>query len=135
MELCCSVLQYLLILILLITAGYFKGRMDAIAHSRLNNFDWEKKYDFTKDGNYNHWWYFGLVTPRFPEKFPFSSTALVFLTDAWHKYQFLTLHCFYLAIAIGITKNIWVILLLSFIIFPLSVGAFFEYSYNKFRKQ
>ena len=32
----------------------------------------------------NSWWYLGLYTPRFKEKFPLSTTWLVWTTDRWH---------------------------------------------------
>lgn len=124
-------LHVYIVIVLLIIAGYYKGKMDAIAHSNLRQWDWEKKYDFTKDGNYNHWWYFGLYKPKFPERFPFSATMLVFVTDKWHRYQFIMLRAFYLAISIGITTNILFILLLSFVVFPIVLGSFFELSYTK----
>lgn len=128
-------LQYYLIAVFLILAGYFKGKLDAIADNGTKGDEWEKKYDLTKSSDYNHWWYFGLYDLRYPERFPFSTTILVFLTDSWHKYQFFTLRCFYLAIAVALTLNIWLILLLSCVIFPVIVGAFFEYSYNKSRNK
>ncbi|HMM12441.1 MAG TPA: hypothetical protein PKE03_10145 [Bacteroidales bacterium] len=43
-----------------------------------------------------HWWYFG-VYPENEERFPFSSTILVFLTDPEHMFQFLKLRMIELA--------------------------------------
>lgn len=123
-----------IVTVLLLLAAYFKAKMDALAHSKSNTFDWEKKYDFTKDGNYNHWWYFGLYKPKFPERFPFSTTLFVSLTDSWHRNQLFMLRCFYLSIALGLSINIWLILLLTFIIFPIILGSFFEWNYNKIRR-
>jgi len=42
--------------------------------------------------------------PNQGERFPGSSTALVFLTDAWHLLQFIMLTCFQLAIALPVIK-------------------------------
>ncbi len=126
-------LQYYLIIVLLSLAGHFKGKLDAISDNGLKDEEWRNKYDLNKPKNYKHWWYFGLYNPKFPEKFPFSTTILVFLTDTWHRYQFFTLRCFYLSIAVALTLNIWLILLLSCIVFPIIVGVFFEHSYNKLK--
>ena len=37
--------------------------------------------------------YKGLITPRYKERFMWSTTILVFLTDYWHKVQFFYLNC------------------------------------------
>lgn len=125
----------IIIVILLILAGLFKGHMDAVADEGIKGVDWVNKYDFTKPGNTKHWWYLGLYKPKYPERFPFSTTALVFLTDKWHLSQFLMLRCFYLAIALLISANVFTALILSFVIFPVILGLFFEISYSKFRKK
>ena len=114
-------------------AGFSKGRMDAIADEGVKGIDWRNKYDISKT-YFNHWWYLGLYKPKYSEKFPFSSTALVFLTDRWHRWQFYMLRCFYLAIALPISANILTLLLLSFVIMPIIVGLFFEGSYSNARK-
>jgi hypothetical protein len=36
-----------------------------------------------------HWWYFGLYKPQYEERFLYSSTLLVFLTDWFHAIQML----------------------------------------------
>ena len=115
--------------------GHFKGRLDATADENIKELEWSNKYDFTKSGETKHWWYLGLHTPKFPEKFPFSSTALVFLTDKWHMYQFLMLRCFYMSLSLTISGNIFTFILLTFVIFPILVGVFFEPSYQGYRKK
>jgi len=45
------------------------------------------------------WYYFG-INPSFKEKFPYSSTILVFLTDGEHLFQFLKRWFILLGIAI-----------------------------------
>lgn len=42
----------------------------------------------------HHWWYLGLHTPKYVERFPFSSTLLVFLTDGWHLLKTWMILCF-----------------------------------------
>jgi hypothetical protein len=115
-------------------AGYFKGQLDAIADEELKKLDWHNKYDLTKNGRYKHWWYFGLHKPTFPEKFPFSSTALVFLTDRWHRTQFFMLRSFYLAIAVGISANLFTTILVAFVVLPVLLGVPFELSYKSHRR-
>ena len=124
---------YILVIALLALAGHFKGKMDAIADEGIKGLDWANKYDLTKPGNTKHWWYLGLYAPRFPEKFPFSATALVFLTDKWHRNQFIMLHSFYLALALLWSSQLSMILILTFIVFPAMVGVFFETSYDDAR--
>lgn len=116
-------------------AGHFKGRLDALVDEEIKDLEWDKKYDLTKSGETKHWWYFGLYTPKFPEKFPFSTTALVFLTDKWHRTQFYMLKSFYFALSIAISNDIFTILIFTFIIFPVLVGMFFESSYQKYREK
>jgi hypothetical protein len=88
-----------LILLLVVAAGVFKGKMDALADEEMKVADWQRKYDFTKDFKW-HWWYLWFHRPAFPEKFPFSSTILVFLTDRWHMNQFLMQRCLFFAIGL-----------------------------------
>ena len=130
-----TILALIILVASLMIAGHFKGKMDAVADENEKNLDWDKKYDFTKPSDTNHWWYFNLYTPRFPEKFPFSSTSLVFLTDRWHMNQFFMLRAFYLAVAISITTNIWMLLLYTCVVMPVLVGIMFEVSYNNYRNK
>jgi hypothetical protein len=125
----------IIIIALLAAAGHCKGRLDAIADEGIKGVDWHNKYDFTKPSTTKHWWYLGLYKPKFPEKFPFSTTVLVFLTDRWHRWQFFMLRCFYLAVTMFISANLFTVLILSFIIFPIIVGVFFESSYQKSREK
>jgi len=128
-------MEITLLVILLISAGFFKGRLDAVADEGIKGLEWDKKYDFTKSGDIKHWWYFGLYTPKFPEKFPFSTTALVFLTDKWHFNQFMMLKCFQGAIALIISANIFTWFILTFGILPIINGVPFEISYERYRKK
>lgn len=126
---------FLLVAVLLAAAGHFKGRMDALVDLEIKQIEWHKKYDFTKPSTTKHWWYFGLYKPTFPEKFPFSTTALVFLTDKWHRAQFFMLKSFYLAISLCMSDS-WIIILLSvMVIMPIIVGVFFEASYDEAKRK
>lgn len=128
-------MEIILLVTLLALAGFFKGRLDAVADEEIKDLEWNKKYDFTKSGETKHWWYFGLYTPKFPEKFPFSTTALVFLTDKWHFNQFMMLKCFQGAIAFIISANILTWFILTFGILPIINGIPFEISYERYRKK
>ena len=129
------ILSYILTFVLIMIAGHFKGRLDAIADDDIKGAEWFKKYDFTKPSETNHWWYLGLYKPRFPEKFPFSTTILVCLTDQWHLVQFVMLRAFYLAIALHMWPTVYGLILLPFVIFPIILGVFFEASYQDSRKR
>jgi len=129
------ILSYILTFVLIMIAGHFKGRLDAIADDDIKGAEWFKKYDFTKPSETKHWWYFGLYKPKFPEKFPFSTTILVCLTDQWHLVQFIMLRAFYLAIALHMWPTVYGLILLPFVIFPIILGVFFEASYHDSRKR
>lgn len=109
-------------------AGVFKGKLDAISDSGVKTKEWRNKYDFTK--RKNHWWYFGLYKPVYSEKFPFSSTLLVSLTDRWHRTQLFMLRFIYLAIAVLIAKTFLGVVLLTFIVFPIVLGVPFQITYS-----
>jgi hypothetical protein len=128
-----TIITLLVVALLLALAGHFKGKMDGITDEGIKNLDWHEKYDFTKSGETKHWWYLGLYKPRFPERFPFSSTILVFLTDRWHRNQFFMLRCFYFAIGLLITTKIIPLLLITLAVMPALVGVFFEVSYGNTR--
>jgi hypothetical protein len=101
----------ILTLICFIAAAYFKAHMDAIDDLGIKSSEWKSKYQLddwynpVNTQSKNHWWYFGLYQPTYAEKFPFSSTALVFLTDRWHAYQMMTYRFMYLGASFGITNN------------------------------
>ena len=122
-----------LILLLIILAGVFKGKMDALSDEGMKTMDWHRKYDFTKEFKW-HWWYLWFHRPRFPEKFPFSSTILVFLTDRWHMNQFLMQRCLFLAIGLAITPKFILSIFVALIVFPVIMGVPFESVYNWYRQ-
>jgi len=122
-----------LILLLIVAAGVLKGKMDALADEEMKTRDWHRKYDFTKEFKW-HWWYLWLHRPSFPEKFPFSSTILVFLTDRWHMNQFFMQRCLFLAIGLLITSKILLSIFVAFFLFPVIMGVPFEAVYTWYRK-
>lgn len=93
--------------IMLFIAGLFNGRMDYIKLHQLDSESWERKWAWEYDPfikmtirilHYKHWYYFGLFKPEYKEKFPYSSTILVFITDEWHLRKWLMFLCIELAI-------------------------------------
>lgn len=124
----------LIILGLLAGAGYFKGLMDSYVDTGIKITEWKNKYDFSKPETYKHWWYLGFHKPTFPEKFPFSSTILVFLTDKWHLSQFFMLRCMYVAISWALTHSLLGVLVLGFVVFPVVLGFIFETTYQTKRQ-
>lgn len=58
---------------------------------------WKNKWSYPIEDAENKWYYFGFL-PDLKERFPYSSTSFVFLTDAWHFAKFLMLGCIVLSI-------------------------------------
>lgn len=84
-------------LVLMMIAGALNAVMDRIAFTfkssvfkNLNPFFWDVRQSWKNQWKqplrppYNDWYYFGLYKPRHQENYPFSSTFLVWTTDAWH---------------------------------------------------
>jgi hypothetical protein len=130
-------ITFIFIAVCLVLAGLFKGRLDATADTGKKTESWKNKYEVNPDGTLvpteskNHWWYYGLYKPNYAERFPLSSTALVFLTDDWHKYQFIMYRFLYMAISFGMNKGIISVIFLSFVVFPILMGVSFELAYTK----
>lgn len=131
-----------LVFLSVLFAGFYKGKMDAISDIGLKGKQWKNKWKNTEEGwdkDYRkkyHWWYFGLYTPEpYLEKFPFSSTILVFLTDTWHLNQLIMLRFIYLSISIAFTQKIYLIIILTFILFPIILGIPFELSHTYYKKK
>lgn len=77
------------------------------------------------------WYYFGFQ-PRYKERFPYSSSMFVWLTDAWHCMKALMLACIMLAV---ITYEPMTTAFLDFIIlycaFTFTFTMFYEYVFRK----
>jgi len=84
-------------LILMVVAGALNAVMDRIAFTfktsvfkDLNPMfwdvskSWKNQWKQPMQPSYSDWYYFGLYKPRYQENYPFSSTFLVWTTDAWH---------------------------------------------------
>jgi hypothetical protein len=130
-------------IVFLVLAGIAKGYLDFYADSGIKDKEWANKWKNVNEEwgkeylKKYHWWYFGLYSPsQHLEKFPFSSTILVFLTDRWHMTQLIMLRFIYLSISVAITENLTYIIFFSFFLFPIVVGIPFEiiYKRNKSKK-
>lgn len=53
---------------------------------------WVFKWCYPLQPSEKKWYYFGLY-PEYKERFPYSSTILVWTTDAWHLFKALMLGC------------------------------------------
>jgi hypothetical protein len=80
-----------------IIAAVAKAAMDKLQFHFYNSIFSEQNHFFwNPDESWKNKWKNGNVL--FGEKFPFSSTILVFLTDGWHLMQFIFLNTFFLAL-------------------------------------
>ena len=104
---------YSLVFILLIAFALFKSLQDNEVRNGNNRRTWKQKYymPLTKG---IHWYYFGLYTPIYKERFMYSSTILVSLTDNWHLYgslRDLSLICAGSVLAYGLTIKTLIIVI------------------------
>lgn len=89
---------------------------------------WSTNYPEKKE---KKWYYFG-VYPRYKERFPYSSTILVFLTDAWHLFKALMLT--FIMASVVLYTPIFNPVLDFFILysgFTFSFTIFYEYIFRK----
>lgn len=120
----------------LLIAFYYKGRLDKSSDGKFillsknkANTD-ENKYAFPLTPYTPVWYYFSLFKPAYKEIFPFSSTALAFLTDYWHWTQFRYLQGMFVAISLGMAYNLKSFLIIYLIIHLLyAIG--FNYGYER----
>jgi hypothetical protein len=89
--------------------------------TRLSPQFWDPKKSWV-----NKWSRF--KTHTFRERFPGSSTIFVFLTDAYHLFQFITLNSLILALSINIEPYHWII---NFIVIRIIYAIVFNGLYNK----
>lgn len=127
-------------------AAIFNSLMDLSSENLFkkdwwNKDSWKNKWKLDSNGNpmpaMTYWWYFGLYKPEFQERFPYSSTALVFLTDGWHLFQFLFHTSWQSAVATGtylFEKNVWSCVVV-FISVKLIFSISFELIYSNLKKR
>lgn len=134
---------------LLFFAGLCNGRMDYIKLYQLDSESWKNKWKWEPlaQNGYKRqsvrvryeqidkpWYYFGLFKPEYKEKFPYSSTILVFLTDEWHWKKWLCFTCIELAISYLFVKAYdlpWWCTLIGIVISKTFRGVGFTLKYDK----
>lgn len=122
--------------------GYLNGKMDRWSWKThlssdywWGNNSWKNKWALDFQGNpikinAQHWYYFGWYKTDYVEKFPFSSSILVFTTDGWHLSKFLMFTILELIIACLLSAVWWKILILV-IVAKILRGLGFSYVYDK----
>lgn len=126
--------MYILILILWILAAICNAVMDVIAHkyemsifSNLNSTFWDPEYSWERKYKNNNYF-------SGKPKFFGSTTFLVFTTDAWHLFQFLSNSFIIIAILIAfhMSKDLpWWAYIIEFAILKTLWGLWFELFYSK----
>ena len=81
--------------------------------------------------NLRSWWYLGLWELPRDEKFPYSSTALVWLTDDWHLFKMLFLSCQNTIMIILLYTQIDWYALFGYIVIPFVRFLAFESKYKE----
>lgn len=126
-------LQIALIILAAIANVYMD--LSSEGHFKINWMDketsWMNKWKLggTVPNDKRPWYYFGLYKPKLKEKFPFSSTILVFLTDFWHFAQFIFHSSWQMALAIQFDR--WFI---AFLMIKVTFSVTFELLYKSFKK-
>ena len=139
-----KVVEIVICIVLLIVSAYAKGLMDisgmdgfGVDNIKNRSDSWRLKYatdehgwlkPYLKKWYHPRWW-----TPKFEEKFPFSTTIFVFLTDYWHFTQFIFLNSYALVLSYFIYStfnNLWAFLI-AFLVIKVTYGIGFNLAYER----
>jgi hypothetical protein len=120
--------------IFLLFAGVFKGLMDLLSFrynesvfSNFNKYYWNAEYSWSNKWKNNN--------PANGERFPLSSTILVFVTDGWHLFQWIFLKFIFLSILFySKQENIYYMIIDFFFLFSYYVGFWLSYESKLFKK-
>ena len=123
-------------ILLLLVSFYAKGKMDLSGAEKFTGKNmyknrsesWTGKYSYKLEPSPYLWYYLFLYKPKYKERFPYSTTALVFLTDYWHFMQFIFLNCLFAGFCLLLPYPIY-----SFIVVRLIYLISFNYSYENYR--
>jgi hypothetical protein len=92
---------------------------------------WVFKWCYPLQPSEKKWYYFG-VYPRYKERFPYSSTILVWTTDAWHLFKALMLGCIMVAIVnYSVIIHPFIDFILLYSTFTFAFEMFFSYILRK----
>lgn len=102
--------QYITITAIILLAAAFNGHMDHLMFhdSQYNPAEtWKNKYAKDAEGaliplTKSPWYYLGLYKPAYKEAFPLSTTALVSLTDPWHRSKAISFALWRLAVVLSV---------------------------------
>jgi hypothetical protein len=122
----------------LLLALYYKGRQDKSGADgfeerltkRNRSVSWGRKYAFPLIP-FTGWWYFGIIKPKYAERFPLSTTVLVFLTDYWHWVQFLYLNLLFTGYSVFMGMALSIHPALAFIGIKMGYAIMFNIGYER----
>lgn len=128
-------------LLFIALAGFFNSIMDILftnfegsVFANLNplfwnpQVSWKNKWaqPFSQPPE-DKWYYFGFVPP-YKERFPYSSTIFVFLTDAWHLAKALMLLVIMLSVVTYVPlTTFWGDVILHYVVFTGVFTIFYSY--------
>ena len=137
-------IKYMITLILIVLIGIINALMDIIM-GRYNQsifslfnpdwwnpqLSWKHKWVYPLESTIKAWYYFGFY-PRYKERFIYSSTIFVGLTDAWHFFKIF----FIFFIVLGIVCytpiiNPYIDWLVYYITWTSVFTIFYDYIFNK----
>lgn len=141
-----SLSMILITLFLLIIAAMTNALKDLIALNQLSedpffskSDSWKSKWESLSTESHRHWWYLGLHETAYKEKFPFSSTILVGVTDGWHLAQSIQFSVLQLIMAIhiqwsfGLDLSPGLSILFTFIVLKTVFSLSFQLYYSFFK--
>jgi len=95
-------------------------------------YSWYRKWKITDQGliipnhkNKAKWYYLWVYRPNFVEAFPYSSTLLVFTTDAFHLFKSIRLNALFIALTVAFQFKLEDSIII-FLIFRAIYGVTFE---------
>ena len=142
-------IQWMDVLILILLVGHANGWKDLSSKNWFLNYpeymnkglgSWRKWKKNPHGASCNipineaPWYYLKLFKPEYKERFWYSSTALVFITDFWHLAQFIQFQLVFTAICLSSIKtinlNVYQLLFTIFITLPCVFGIGFYSGYG-----
>lgn len=99
---------------------------DAFQWTWMNkNMSWKYKYAFPMVPDYKHWYYWWSIA--YKERFMFSTTMLVFLSDGWHLAQFVFLKSISAALAFNMRYSFVVNFMIVNVVYAIVFNGVYEF--------
>jgi hypothetical protein len=100
---------------------------------------WKNKYKLPLEQYKSKWYHFKLFEPLLTERFAYSTTAFIFITDAWHLLKALYIMCiiciiFFYSKLVGLSADIILCYCAYSFTFNLFENKLFNGTYWKYRK-